>query len=82
MANKLPILSSKYNGCWPEYVTKKNGWVFDPLDVNDFVAKLKQSFECSQLEDFGKTSAKIIGNHNADTAANSIFKTLDFVVNK
>ena len=37
MASGLPILSSVYNGCYPEYVTEDNGWVFDPLDSSDFV---------------------------------------------
>ncbi len=36
MACGLPILCSKYNGCWPELVQEgRNGWVFDPIDPQD-----------------------------------------------
>ena len=42
MACGLPILCSKYNGCWPELVHDgKNGWVFDPLDPEDIIQVLK-----------------------------------------
>ena len=38
MACGLPVLCSKYNGCWPELVQEgRNGWVFDPLDPQDIV---------------------------------------------
>ncbi|HOX59468.1 MAG TPA: glycosyltransferase family 4 protein [Candidatus Paceibacterota bacterium] len=46
MACGLPILCSKYNGCWPELVHEgRNGWVFDPLDTADTAKRLAQ---CAQ----------------------------------
>ena len=48
MACGLPILCSKYNGCWPELVQEgRNGWVFDPLDPADTVRCLAQ---CARLK--------------------------------
>ena len=43
MTCDLPIITSKYNGCWPELITDKNGWVFDPLDEEDFINTLNQA---------------------------------------
>jgi glycosyltransferase involved in cell wall biosynthesis len=43
MACGLPILCSRYNGCWPELVTDTNGWVFDPLAVEDVHRVLTQA---------------------------------------
>ena len=45
MSIGLPIICSKYNGCWPELVKPENGWVFDPLDHDDFVDTLKEAWE-------------------------------------
>ena len=41
MACGLPVLCSKFNGCWPELVREgKNGWIFDPLDHADILRVL------------------------------------------
>jgi len=73
MACGLPVLCSKYNGCWPEYVTPANGWVFDPLDRRDTVACLRQCLAASdRLSEMGETSQKIILNHTAKQAAAAI----------
>ena len=45
MACGLPILCSKYNGCWPELVQERNGWVFDPLDPQDTLRGMKACIE-------------------------------------
>lgn len=82
MANGLPILCSLYNGCWPEYVTESNGWVFDPLDKEDFVMKLKESNNTIDLKDFGKMSANIIKNYNASHASNSIMEAIKVAMKK
>ena len=76
MSNGLPILCSKYNGCWPEYVTESNGWVFDPLDRENFINQLNQSYLCGNLNVMGEKSKDIISNHTPKNAALNIFNTI------
>ena len=80
MANQLPILCSQYNGCWPEYVTKKNGWVFDPLDSSDFVEKLETSYNCDTLLEFGKASNTIIKQFTPVHAAKAVIKAIEIAI--
>jgi len=76
MACGLPILCSKYNGCWPELVAPANGWVFDPLDVDDMVTCLRKCIQARDtLRDMGRKSLEIIGNHTPRHAAEVILKT-------
>lgn len=43
MACGLPVLCSRYNGCWPELVQEgRNGWVLDPLDTPTLAGLLGQ----------------------------------------
>ena len=57
MACGLPILCSKYNGCWPELVQEGNGWVFDPLDPQDTLRVLNLGIEkVSELPRMGRQS--------------------------
>jgi len=76
MACGLPIMCSKYNGCWPELVTTENGWVFDPLDVEDTISCLKK---CLTVKDkfptMGKKSLEIVSHHTPEHAARSILNT-------
>ena len=76
MANNLPILCSEYNGCWPEYVTKENGWVFNPLNKDDFQNKLEESYKTTNLKAMGKNSKIIINNHTPLHAANAILEAI------
>jgi len=81
MACGLPILCSKYNGCWPEYVTPANGWVFDPLDVNDTSRCLSQCFsKCRELPEMGRRSSEIIDNYRPLQAAEAILRACDIAV--
>lgn len=76
MACGLPILCSKYNGCWPELVTPDNGWVFDPHDVADTVASLEKCVQTRDaLPEMGRRSLEIVGNYTGRTAAEAILKT-------
>jgi glycosyltransferase involved in cell wall biosynthesis len=76
MACGLPVLCSKYNGCWPELVQEeKNGWVFDPLEHSDTKSKLLSVLEQKErFSELGENSKKIIARHNPEKAANSIWK--------
>jgi glycosyltransferase involved in cell wall biosynthesis len=75
MACALPILCSKYNGCWPELVQEGNGWVFDPLDHQDTLRVLNTSIEkASEFPRMGQKSRAIIAGHTPQHAARSIFE--------
>jgi glycosyltransferase involved in cell wall biosynthesis len=74
MACGLPILCSKYNGCWPELVQEHNGWVFDPLDVKDILHSLNLCItHKSNLKQMGQRSRAIINQHTPKQAAQSIY---------
>ncbi len=76
MACRLPILCSKYNGCWPELVhSGENGWVFDPLDHKDILQCLKVCMENrARLSQMGQRSKVIVGDHTPVKAAESIVR--------
>ena len=75
MACGLPILCSKYNGCWPELVQEgMNGWVFDPLDTADLLRVLLKTFRCrDQLKSMGVRSKEIVAAYSSQKAAEAIF---------
>ena len=74
MACGLPVVSSKYNGCWPELVQpRENGWVYDPLDANEAVAALAAVANTSDLAKYGRRSREIINQHTPRHAAQAIF---------
>jgi glycosyltransferase involved in cell wall biosynthesis len=75
MACGLPILCSKYNGCWPELVQEKNGWIFDPLDPKDTFRVLDSCLQkASDLPAMGRQSLEIVAGHTPLRAAKSIYE--------
>lgn len=75
MACGLPIMSSIYNGCYPELVTKENGWIFDPLDKANMESTLSNSYKNINKE-MGIKSKEIVLNFTPQIIAGNIFKTL------
>ena len=76
MSCGLPIISSKYNGCWPELVQPKNGWVFDPLDQKNLVDTLEQAIENKDnWKQMGAASAKIVEDFSPEKIASQIFQS-------
>jgi glycosyltransferase involved in cell wall biosynthesis len=74
MACGLPIVCSKYNGCWPELVTPANGWVFDPLSQPNMVRVLREvCVSKTRLRQMGQRSRRIVSTHTARRAAQSIY---------
>lgn len=74
MSCGLPILSSKYNGCWPELVQPENGWVFDPLDKNNFNETLELAFKNKKKwQNMGEASRKIVEDFSPDKIASQIY---------
>lgn len=73
MACGLPILCSKYNGCWPELVTLENGWVFDALNSDAIVDCLNKCLLAKgKLLEMGKKSCQIVSSHTARHGAEAI----------
>ena len=82
MSCGLPILSSKYNGCWPELVQPSNGWVFDPLDSDNFTETLEKALENKdKWKKMGKESLQIVDNFSPEKIAQQIFKSCEKIIN-
>lgn len=82
MACGLPVLCSKYNGCWPELVhSGNNGWIFDPLNQQDFLQKLRYCVDRqSLLKMMGEESKKIVADHSPVRAASSILAACELAM--
>jgi len=82
MACGLPILCSRYNGCWPELVHPGiNGWVFDPLDSRDCADKLRLCMDSQdRLGKLGKCSREIVERFTPDNAAQSILTACEIAL--
>lgn len=76
MACGLPVLCSKYNGCYPELIESGgNGWVFDPLDEQDTFLSLKRCVENREdLKMMGARSRVIVAEHTPEHAAEAILE--------
>lgn len=82
MSCGLPIISSKYNGCWPELVKPENGWVFDPLDTNNFNHTLELAYNNKEKwKEMGKASRQIVEEFSPEKIASQIFKSINILLN-
>ena len=79
MAAGLPVLTSKYNGNYPEYITPKNGWVVDPKNINEVIEVFKLAIKSDNLDQMGKESLRIVKNHTPEIAALNIFNAAKYV---
>lgn len=83
MSCGLPVMCSKYNGCYPELATPDNGWVFDPLNQQNFIDTLQSVIKSKdKLKAMGECSRQIVSNHTPQTAAQSIYDACMMVLNK
>jgi len=84
MACGLPILCSKYNGCWPELVHDGiNGWVFDPLKPDDILRALKLCMDQQKdLKSMGDKSRQIVSRFTPENAAESIFEACQIALDR
>ena len=74
MAAGLPVACSVYNGCHPELVRPENGWTFDPLDIDNTVATLREiSGKRDSLKSMGQESLRIVADHTPDRAARALY---------
>ncbi len=74
MACGLPVLCSRYNGCHPELIRPGgNGWIFDPLDVQDTYHAIRRAIdERVRLPAMGQVSREIVRDHSPSHAADAI----------
>ena len=72
----LPVLCSKYNGCWPELVQEgRNGWVFDPLSPADMLRCLEECLRSkTRLASMGQESLALVRDHTPKKAAAAVFE--------
>lgn len=75
MACGLPVVCSRYNGCYPELIHDGvNGWVFDPLAAADVARVLGLLVENrARLPAMGEASKQIVASHTPEHAAQAIF---------
>lgn len=67
MAAELPIITTIYNGLYPELVKKRNGWVIDILDEHHTLQALQEVIMKKEfLKQMGKESFKIIKQYTPE----------------
>jgi 1,2-diacylglycerol 3-alpha-glucosyltransferase len=70
LAAGLPILVSDRCGCVPELVSEgRNGFAFDPLDVEHLAELMARLSDFKNLDAMGKVSQQIISNWSPDRFA-------------
>lgn len=76
MACSLPVMTSVYNGCYPELVKAENGWLFDPLDEESMKRVLHSVPEEKEfLRKMGQNSRTIINNFTPEMIVGNIYYT-------
>jgi glycosyltransferase involved in cell wall biosynthesis len=84
MACGLPILCSKYNGCYPEMIAEgKNGWIFDPKNDSAILQVLETSLIRHQdgtLKQMGYCSRDIVASYTPEHAAASIYNACEIAL--
>jgi glycosyltransferase involved in cell wall biosynthesis len=73
MSAGLPVITSKYNGNHPEYVSNKNGWVVDPNNIEEVKNVFNEVLKSTKLQEMGKNSIEIIENFTPEIAALNIY---------
>lgn len=77
MACGLPVATTLYNGCYPELVTEKNGWIFDSMQQESIINTLRSIISCREkLKNMGEESKSIISCHSAENAAKGIMQAI------
>jgi 1,2-diacylglycerol 3-alpha-glucosyltransferase len=73
LAAGLPILLSDRCGCAPELVSEgRNGFVFDPLDIENLAKLMARLSDHQDIGVMGEVSQKIIDNWSPDRFAESM----------
>jgi L-malate glycosyltransferase len=76
MYTKLPVLVSEVCGCSLDLV-KKNGYTFNPYDLNDLTKKISEILFEDSIKDMSEESYKIISEWNFKNSAESFLKLIE-----
>jgi glycosyltransferase involved in cell wall biosynthesis len=78
LASGLPVIGSKYDGASADLIVDGiNGWIADPLDVNDLSRKLVMAWEARERkEEMGKAARKLISSIDISHMANGFRKAI------
>lgn len=83
MSCSLPVICSKYNGCWPEMIKPENGWVFDPHNNSDFDNVLLTAWDNREhWEKMGTESFQIVEKYSPEKIAEKIFQACKITLAK
>ena len=76
LAAGLPVLTSIYNGCWPDLIGPSTGWTFDPLNSGELAHLLQTVLRCSDttLEAMGQAAHAHVQNHKPKQAAKALWE--------
>jgi glycosyltransferase involved in cell wall biosynthesis len=79
MSCGLPVINSKYNGCWPELTREGHtGWVFDPLNHGNFLETLNTAYQQrDQFEAMGKKCTEVVSHYTPESAAQAIYQACE-----
>lgn len=80
MAAGLPIAVSTSCGCYPDLVDVRNGFIFEPNDLDSIVFVLNQiaALKPVEFELMGKRSKEIIARYRPEDWATHFMKRMDF----
>jgi glycosyltransferase involved in cell wall biosynthesis len=73
MSAGLPIITSIYNGNYPEYITKDNGWVVNPNNAKEVSDIFIEAITKCDLVKMGKKSKDIVEGFTPKIAAEHIY---------
>jgi glycosyltransferase involved in cell wall biosynthesis len=81
MAASLPVIGSCYGGESELVVEGENGWVADPLNHDDLVAKLRLAFAAkAKLAQMGQAAHKSVSRMGIDKVATRIRRAIDYTL--
>ena len=75
MASGLPIMCSKYAGCYLDLVTPENGLVFDPLAPKGFAKALAEFWDRrDRWAGMGAASQRIVSTYTFAATADAVVR--------
>lgn len=82
MACGLPVLSSRFNGCWPELVhAGVNGFTFDPNNPEELAARIRYFlFDPTTVGPMGEASKRIAAQFSPHRAAGAFLRACELAM--
>jgi len=81
MASGLPVICSKYAGCADDLIVDgQNGWIIDPLNINDIVQKLQYAWDAREKKEvMGKAGQELISRINTCRMTDGFIRSVEYV---